>query len=175
MGCEWGVNGHGWGANGHGRSDSPPGATLAAPSPSTGPLERCFSLQVARQRPREALKSRCWSFLGAPQPLRSTLPCTREREFRKNQTSLLDGLPKPSGTHFGTLWAALGRLLGRFWALLGRPGLLLERSWGTPGGIFGALLPLLRRTWDRRRPPDPPGTDFQRILGRLGSRSGWFW
>ena len=123
---------------------------------------------LARSRSREALRGdfgRSWPLPGAPRPFRIAFPCRRERDFSKILTSLLDGLPKPSGTHFGTLWAALGTLLGLFSALLGRTGPLLERSWGTPGGLLGALLALLRRTWGRQRPTGPPGDRFSEDFG----------
>ena len=45
--------------------------------------------------------------------------------------------------------------MGLLRELLGRPGLLLERSWGTPGELIAALLALLECTWDRWRAPDP--------------------
>ena len=78
---------------------------------------------------------------------------------------LLDGLSELSGIRFWTLWTALGRLLDLPWALLGRPGPPLERSWGTPGELLG----LSWRSWGvlgaARGFPNPPGIDFGRILG----------
>ena len=133
---------------------------------------------LARSRSTEAPRGdlgRSWPLPGVPRPLRIAFPCTRERDFSKILTSLLDRLLKPSGTHFETLWAALGTLLGLFWALLGRAGPVLERSWGTPGSLFGALLALLSALGTARSLRDPPGIDFQGILGRFGGRSGWVW
>ena len=140
------------------------------------PLDRlCRSTLLAQSRSREAPRGdlgRSWPLPGAPRPLRIAFPCARERDFSKILTSLLDGLPKPAGTHSGTLWAALGTLLGLFWALLARAGPLLERSWGTPGGLLGALLALLRRTWDRQRPLGPPRDRFS---DDFGSTWGSIW
>ena len=143
------------------------------------PLDRLSrATLLARSCSTEAPRGdlgRSWPLLGAPRPLRIAFPCARERDFSKILTSLLDGLPKPAGTHSGPLWAALGTLLGLFWALLGRAGPVLERSWGTPGSLFGALLALLSALGTARSLRDPPGIDFQGILGRFGGRSGWVW
>ena len=138
------------------------------------PLDRLSrATLLARSRSTEAPRGdlgRSWPLPGVPRPLRIAFPCTRERDFSKILTSLLDRLLKPSGTHFETLWAALGTLLGLFWALLGRARPLLERSWGTLGGLLGALLALLRRTWDRQRLPEPPRDRFSEDFGStLGS------
>ena len=70
-----------------------------------------------------------------------------------------------SRSHLGLTLGRSGPLLGLFWALLGRARPLLERSWGTPGSLLGALLALLRRTWDLQRPPRLHGCGFSEDFG----------
>ena len=142
------------------------------------PLDRLSrATLLARSRSTEAPRGdlgRSWPLPGVPRPFRIAFPCRRERDFSKLLTSLLDRLLKPSGTHFETIWAALGTLLGLFWALLGRPGPLLERSRGTPGDLFGALLAFSRRTWDRRGSGPPLGSIFKQFWIILGVDMGAF-
>ena len=113
-------------------------------------------LQVALVLPSWTLNWTCTAYLGsnlaskclsrAPQPLRITFPCTRERKFSK----LPFVLPKCFWTAFWHLlepsWAPfelnlgpLGHLLGSTWGLWAAFGAHLGPSWA-PLGLHLALL-----------------------------------
>ena len=83
-----------------------------------------------------------------PQPLRTTLPCTRERKFSKLPFVLSKcswtafwQLLRPSWAPFGLNLGPLGRLLSSTWALWGAFGAHLRVSWAPLGlhlGLLGA-------------------------------------
>ena len=88
-----------------------------------------------------------------PQPLRTTLPCTRERKISKSPFVLSKcswaafwQLLGPAWTPFGLHLEPLGCLLASTWGLWGSVGAHLGASW-TPLGLHLGLLGASGPTW----------------------------